>query len=680
MNREAPARLGSTLLAALEAAVSAGCLIGLLDGVHAGWRASTSGVVAWIGCLAASSVSYGVVSCVAAVVLALVFHPWLRRLDGERVRRLCFTALLAGLLFLDLYWWTRPLLLYGVPATDPRRIALAVGELAVAALVAHLAVRLLWRRVVQGRTLVIAVVALTWCVGGAYLAWDNARTGSIGRLNQRNRELPNVLLFICDAMRSDVLGCYGNTRVKTPRIDRLAADGVLFENAFVQAPFTGSSFGSYFTGMYPRRHGFVKMTADSRMASNITLASHLKSAQLAGGGRLEPDDFHCVAFMTGALSHATGLVRGFDSYYEAFAGHDLVHVDSDWSVFRSELALFIVKAKLAQRLGDDAVASETVRWLSQHGRERFFAMVHLFATHTPYDPPADLRELYCDPSYAGPVSAFRSDHREAIEQGVATPTQADVEQIRNLYFAGVTHNDRMIASVLAELERLGTLDDTLVIVTADHGEELGERGLWEHNFMLQSNLRVPFVVSWPKKLPSGARIEALVESIDLVPSVCELIGLAAPFENRPDEHGRNYGSLDGASWVGLARGETQQIKGFSFAENGLEMSVQDLEWKLVVPAVELAGATLESLASNVLPPRLFHLGSDPDERTDVLAEDREQAERLFGELVKWDASMPIPRTDIVQSQRDIEQAARRLRALGYVDGVGQGAPPKPKSQ
>jgi arylsulfatase A-like enzyme len=668
-----------TLRAAFSAGLLAGLVLGIADGIFAALRAGTSGVLAWLGCIASATLLYGAVWIVALIAIGLALHVPLRsRAINDRSRALLALALGIGL-FLDLYWWTRPWVLSGVPATDPRRLGLAALFAAVGLACGWFAVRLGARLPLSVRLAAAVAVPIAWIGGGVFMLVERAQLQQLGAINERNRDLPNVLFIVNDAMRADVLGCYGNTRVKTPRIDALAADGVVFTNALVQAPFTGSSFGSYFTGKYPRRHGFVKQVADARMAPNITLASHLKSAELIAGGKLQPRDYHCITFMTGALSYAAGLARGFDSYYEAMAGHELVDVDNPWSVFRSELVPVILATKIAQRFDDGAAASEAVRWLHDHGRERFFAMVHLFGTHTPYDPPRDLKAVYCDPNYSGPLTAFRSDHRQAIEDG-AKPTDADVAQIRNLYYAGAAHNDRMIAAVLAELEAQGVLENTLVIVTADHGEELGDHGVWEHNHMYETNLRVPFVVAWPAKLPRGARVGAMVESVDLVPSVCDLLGLKPPYEDRRDAQGRNYGAIDGKSWLPLVRGDVQSIREFSFAENGLEMAVQDAQWKLIVPAVPLEKETLESLMANpIVKPRLFHLATDPGEtQRNVIEHEPAQAERLLQELKKWDASMPIPRSDIIRSARDIRQLQLELGRLGYGDGVGQGVKPPPQ--
>lgn len=680
-----PSQHGGALVtsrAALNAGLAVGALLGFVDGAIASTRTPVEGVGTLLACLCASSVVYGVVYALFALLAGLVLHSWLvrRELSG-RLSALFVLCLSAGL-FLELFWWTRPWVLYGVPISDPRRLAAAAVMLVLCWGLGFALVSLASRLSTTWKWAGAAAVVVTWLIGAPFLLFSKQDVDELGRLNERNRDLPNVLFVIHDALRADVLGCYGSTTVKTPVFDTLASRGVLFENAFVQAPFTGSSFGSFFTGKYPRRHGFVKMVPGMRMEPSVTIASHLGSAKFAAADvTLQHGDFHSVTFMTGALSQASGLMRGFDSYFEAMMGHELVDVDNPWSVLRSELVLFVIYSKLEQRLLGEPVKRAAIDWIERNGRKRFFAMAHFYSTHTPYDPPRELREQYCDPSYAGPVKAFYAHHRELIESGKATPTEADKRQIQNLYYAGVAHADRMTGELIQALEDAGVLDNTVVIVTSDHGEELDDHGLWEHNHMFNTNLRVPLIVVAPGRLPKGALVEELVESVDLLPSLCELLGLEVPHEERPDGEGRNYGEVDGKSFVGLAHGRVEALREVSFAENGLEMSAQDREWKLIVRAADLSQETLESIATHeVYPARLFHLAKDPHELRNVFASERGHAERLFEHLRAWDESMPIPRHSISQSERDREQEARRLAELGYGAGVGDGVeratPPK----
>ncbi|MCZ6597819.1 MAG: sulfatase-like hydrolase/transferase [Planctomycetota bacterium] len=555
-------------------------------------------------------------------------------------------------------------------STSPERLAAAAGMAAVGlalgqALGAWL-VRLPER---VGRTL--ARVGLGVALAGAaflFLQYRAAAGSGRGELNERNSDLPNVLLIIVDALRQDVLGAYGNERVQTPHVDGLAERGVLFENAFVQAPFTWSSFGSILTGKYPRRHGLVAMAPGLRMRrdANVTLPAHLKQALRGDGARLEDGDYAGATFMTGTLSQGSGLMSGFDCYFEALAGHELVYLDSRWSVYRSKLLLFLFKNKLTQRFDDRLVVTTAVDWLRVNAGRRFFAMLHLYSTHTPYDPPAELKSMYADPDYDGPIPYFYAKHRHAIEQGEYEPTEADVEQIKNLYYAGTTQADGDVGIVLAELERQGVLDDTLVIFTSDHGEELNDHGLWEHNWMYQTNLRIPLIMTWPNGLQGGVRVDAMVETVDILPTVCDLLDLELPPQDTEEER------IDGLSLVPLIRGEAARVKEFSFAENGLFLSIQDEAWKLIVrdDAFEGEGDGWERILSGAITgTRLFHLAVDPHEMENVFAAQREEARRLYEALAEYDRGMPIPRADIRRSARDIEDE-RLFESLGYAGGVG----------
>jgi arylsulfatase A-like enzyme len=457
--------------------------------------------------------------------------------------------------------------------------------------------------------------------------------------------------------------------VKTPVIDALAARGVLFEDAFVQAPFTWTSFGCFLTGKYPRRHGLVKMAPGVRMRPNVTLPWHLKSARRKDGRTMESGDWYGATFMTGALSNGSGLMRGFDAYFEAMQGRELVDASRPWSAFRSELLLSIVKNKLMQRFDPSLVVTTARRWLRANAGRRFVALVHLYSTHTPYDPEPEFRALYCDPAYDGPLASFYARHREAIERGEGSPTPADVEQVRNLYCAGAAQADRDIGLVVDELERLGVLDDTLVIVTADHGESLGERGLWEHNHMVQTNLRVPLVMAWPKGLPAGVRVSGIVESIDLLPTVCDLLGLEPPAP--PDEG--VYGVLDGVSLLPLVRGEVEGVKRYTFAENGPHLAVQDARWKLVVAREALARRGWDEVARGAVPGaiQLFDLEQDPGELAAVAEPGHPERARLIAALRAYDEAMPIPLHEVVLSERDLADQRRLFGDLGYAGGVGQ---------
>ncbi|HKX46910.1 MAG TPA: sulfatase, partial [Planctomycetota bacterium] len=475
-------------------------------------------------------------------------------------------------------------------------------------------------------------VMLAWLTGGAFLLGERAAVSRRGAPNERNADLPNVLLVVVDALRPDVLGAYGNATVQTPHLDALAANGVTFFDARVQAPYTWTSFGSWFTGKYPRRHGLMKMAPGVRMEPNLTLPQLLKSGvRAADGVALRDEDYVGGAFMTGALSHGSGLAAGFDSYAEVMMGHGRVDLDSRWSLFRSELLLPKVWSKLRSKLDPDHVVRLAREWLGERRGRRFVAFVHLYSTHTPYDPPQRWRELYVDPAYDGPIEAFYADHRRAIEQGEYVLSAADARQIYDLYLAGVSQADHHVGLLLADLADAGVLDDTLVIVTSDHGEDFGagavrdpatgalvSPGRWEHSHMYRSNLHVPLIVSWPRALPRGAKVTAAVESVDLLPTVAELAGLALPAPATPRD------AIDGASLLPLVRGEVEAVKRFTFAEDARFVSIADERYMLTLERYAVAPDGWQVVLEEGLGEVRFH-----DSEVDPL-----QERNLFEDLVR----------------------------------------------
>ncbi len=642
--------------------VRLGTLFGVVDALVSWTRQEEPiGGLDGLGCVAAAALSYACLGALAGAVSGLVLS-----------RRSALLLGLAAGLFLEAYWWTRPLLFWGLPATSPERLATSVALLVGALCLAGLAVRRLSFLGTSVPTLVASVVLSL--AGAGYLGLDLVRRSdrSVGAISGANEDLPNVLLVVVDALRHDVLGAYGNERVETPVMDGLAKRGVLFQNAFVQAPFTWSSFGSILTGKYPRRHGMLKLDPKYRWARdiNVTLPLHLKTARQKDGRRLEDRDWVGAAFMTGTVTRDSGLLHGFDLYCETLIGHDLVLRSSAWSRFKSEVLLFKLVNKATQRVDYNKAATTAIEWFETESDRRFVAFLHLYSTHTPYDPEPEFRDMYVDPDYDGPIRAFYAEHRYAIEAGDYLPTPADVEQIRNLYYAGTTQADAAIGAVLDVLREKGVLDDTLVILTSDHGEELGEHGVFEHNWMYQTNLRIPLIMTWPGGLPASVRVNGLVETVDILPTVSDLLGLVPPGPEDGAESDAEYLRLDGKSLLPLVRGELEELRQYVFAESGSALAIQDRATKLVISRecleLEPGDPGWDEARRD---PELYDLAADPDETVNLFGERVEDTRRLLGALREWDATLPIPREDVISSHRDLE-AQELMDSLGYVGGIG----------
>lgn len=282
----------------------------------------------------------------------------------------------------------------------------------------------------------------------------------------REKTKPNVLLITIDTLRADRLGSYGYPAARTPALDRVAAEGVRCSDAIAAAPITAPSHSSILTGLWPPAHG---------VRDNGTYSLPLEAETLAE--RLQKNGWATHAIVSAVvLDRRYQLDQGFEQYDDDLWPED-------------EPKLFMIRDRPARKTTDRFLA-----WLDGRPAEDarpFFAWLHYFDPHQPYEPEAQDRAL------------------------AATPYDAEI--------AGV---DRAIGRILDRLRATGQLDDTLLVITADHGESLGEHGEKTHAvFLYDATLRVPLLLRYPRALPAGRVYEGPVRSIDLVPTVLGALGL-----------------------------------------------------------------------------------------------------------------------------------------------------------
>ena len=295
---------------------------------------------------------------------------------------------------------------------------------------------------------------------------------------------PNAILISIDTLRADHLGCYGYARPTSPNLDRFAAGGAVFERAISESPWTMPSHASLLTGLAPSRHGMLDDL--NRLADAIpTLAEQVRSAGI-----------ETAAFVnTPYLAENTGLLRGF-----AFIrGFDI------WD------------ARKQRTLSGEAMNDALESWLDEHGERPFFAFFHTYDLHSDYLPEARSREELVRP-YSGRFDG-RSETLDGIARGRLHPTSADIDHIRDLYDAALRQIDDHLGALLAELERRELLDTTLIIITADHGEEFFDHGSVSHGRTLyQEMLHVPLIVRGPG-VTAGLRIAEPVQLVDVAPTL-----------------------------------------------------------------------------------------------------------------------------------------------------------------
>ena len=283
----------------------------------------------------------------------------------------------------------------------------------------------------------------------------------------------NILLIIVDTLRADHLGCYGYQEVKTPNIDHLSDEGILFTNATCQVPLTLPSHCSILTGTYPMYHGVRDNAGFYLENENITLAEILSEYGYATSGFIG-------AFI---LDSRWGIDQGFDYYFDNF----------DLSKYE------VVTLEGVQRRGEEVV-EEAFLWWDENGHNKFFTWIHLFDPHAPYDPPKPFKTMFGGTPY-------------------------------ELYDGEIAYTDMLIGQIMAKLEKKGVLDNTLIIFTSDHGEMLGEHKESFHGFFIyDAATRIPLIIKPPTTALRGRVIEAQVQSVDIVPTILHMLGIPIPNE------------------------------------------------------------------------------------------------------------------------------------------------------
>jgi choline-sulfatase len=313
----------------------------------------------------------------------------------------------------------------------------------------------------------IALAVAAAAAVAAALAVSLLRRGSgLGRLpSGLSPSDLDLVVVTLDTTRYDRLGCYGSKEVETPNLDRLAAGGVLFENAISPTPLTLPAHSSLFTALEPGGHG-VRDNGGFRLADErTTLAEVLRDRGWATGGFVA----------TYVLDHRWGIAQGFDRYYDDF----------DLSKYRS------VSMGDIQRRGDDVVR-HAMEWIGSVSGRRFFAWIHLYDPHSPYDPPEPFASRYAKRPYDGEIA----------------------------------WTDSLVGEILAGLDRLGLRRRTVVAVIGDHGESLGEHGENGHGyFVYEPSVHVPFLLSTPYAALAGKRVGTVVRHVDFSPTMLALLGI-----------------------------------------------------------------------------------------------------------------------------------------------------------
>jgi arylsulfatase A-like enzyme len=417
----------------------------------------------------------------------------------------------------------------------------------------------------------------------------------------------NILLITLDTTRADRLGAYGFQSISTPNIDRLAREGVLFEQTAAAAPLTLPAHASLFTGRFPFGHG-VRDNAGFVLDPRETTFAEI----------LQQRGYETGAFVGSyVLASGRGLSQGFDIYRDDFNPPD-----------RRDIAGGV-------RRRADEVVDRALSWLVDVGSSRFFAWLHFYDAHAPYDPPEPDRTLYAGRPYDGEIAFM----------------------------------DSQAGRILAFLRQRGFLDRTIVVVIGDHGESLGDHGEATHGvFVYESVIRVPFIIRTPFERLRGRIVDDLTRSIDMMPTLLDLLGIRSP------------AAADGTSLVPLMTGAVRSLDLEAYSES-------------LYPLHQFGWSDLHALRAGRFKaiaaprPELYDLQQDPFEEHNVYETRRALGERMIARLRRMEAR-PSASTSPDRSRIDVDaELAARLGALGYVARSGGSHPtgdasglPDPKDQ
>ncbi len=444
----------------------------------------------------------------------------------------------------------------------------------------------------------------------------------------------NIILITVDTVRADHLGIYEYERDTSPNIDRLATQGTMFKYNFAAAPSTTPSHATIMTGLYPQTHG---VTASGYKIGNVDTIASILSKQ----------GYETAAFASASTvkSYITNLNSGFDVYNEQFYLLEGYALQPPVRIILQKLGL--IRYEASQRRAD-LVNKAAFEWLETHKNKRFFAWIHYFDAHAPYDPPVPYDKLFTDPNYKGGVRKEDTLNLEMENiKNKKTISKEDHDYIVGLYDGEIKYMDYHIGQLLKKLDEMKLTDKTTIILVSDHGEEFGEHDptyYWHGKYVYDTSMRVPFIIKGPE-IAAGKIIDSdVVENIDIAPTILDYLGISTST------------NFEGIDLMPLIKDSEMPIKYEAYlladTEAANTSAIRTLENKYIfIPASKDQKESEE----------FYNMISDPIELKNIINSSDASVIPLRIKLFKWIAS----HAEIAKQQLDPE-TINKLRALGYL--------------
>ncbi len=463
--------------------------------------------------------------------------------------------------------------------------------------------------------------------------------------------LPNIVLISVDALRPDhtFLGAY--ERDTTPHLKEFAKESVVFDNAFANSSWTRASVSTMFTSLYPTSHKNNGLGSELAQAA-FTLPKALKTKGYATGV------FSANAFVAPVFGFGSGVDKFYHKrvsvYGQLIMGHVLGSLRK-YSPFLNKLNIFFESIEIPF-LGEAGKTTKAeglndafLDWTSGLKGQPFFAYFHFMETHTPYATPAPFDRKFVDPSYTGPLPNDQPLHEPfyPLTKAIALP-EKEYDNLVAQYDGNIAYVDHRLNELFQALRERDLLDKTLVIITADHGEEFYEHYGWGHGKSLYREvIHVPMIVRYPAQFPQGKVSQANVQHIDLLPTILELTGIPAP------KH------LEGRSFASWAKnpddpGEPRTLYSEVIHENSYARSVIDKNLKLI--ELHVYGKEKQLL---------YDLTADPKEQNPLdlkVHPESVRLKQLLDSFYKRAVGKMLGSKSVEIDQETLE----RLKTLGYV--------------
>lgn len=415
---------------------------------------------------------------------------------------------------------------------------------------------------------------------------------------------PNVIIITIDTLRADRLGCYGNKRNTSPNIDRFAQKGVLYENAISQAPWTLPSMMSMYTSLYPSHVG-AKDIHSNFMNELLTLPEFMKN-----------NFYNTIA----VVSHiVVSKVYGFSQGFDTFNQKHIAQVDE---------------------ISSEIITQQAVEYISKNKAEKFFLWVHYFDPHQNYRNHAEYN--YSD-GYAGPLPANLDN--EKLNEMTSSLNEKDIEYVKSVYDEEIAYTDKHIGRLLDSIDKFGLGNDTIIILTSDHGEEFMERGRFGHGTSLYRELtHVPLIIYNPlNNSMRGKRVSKHVEIRNIAKTILELSSI-------------NEDIFQGVNLLDYEKLNLDHIvisENYGFQKGNRTEAIIYQNWKLINNA-------------NSQVSELYQIDRDKNETNNIYTMNNEeiniQKEKLQSIISMINNNNEEDSDESELSKEDIKQ----LKALGYI--------------